>query len=69
MWLSLHLQGGRKGPSGYIVFAGEIRKEIQAANPDMSFGEISKVVGFKVRTSSQISMGLQYNAETNSWKI
>ncbi|KAK2168324.1 hypothetical protein LSH36_18g10050 [Paralvinella palmiformis] len=31
--------------SGYIVFAAEYRKEIAAANPDMSFGEISKLVG------------------------
>ena len=36
--------------SGYITYAAECRKEIQNQNPDLSFGEISKIVGAKVRT-------------------
>ena len=39
-----------KSLSGYILFSGECRKEIQAANPDMSFGDISRLVGLKWRT-------------------
>jgi hypothetical protein len=29
----------------YIVFASEIRKNIQKANPEATFGEISRIVG------------------------
>ncbi|XP_064633737.1 protein polybromo-1-like isoform X4 [Lineus longissimus] len=36
-------------PSGYIVFAGECRKKIQEENSDLSFGDISKIVGTKWR--------------------
>ncbi|XP_074645019.1 protein polybromo-1-like isoform X2 [Tubulanus polymorphus] len=36
-------------PSGYIVFAGESRKTIQDENPDLNFGDISKIVGTKWR--------------------
>lgn len=39
-----------KSLSGYIVFSGECRKEIQAANPDMSFGDISRLVGLRWRS-------------------
>ncbi|XP_036370884.1 protein polybromo-1 isoform X2 [Octopus sinensis] len=39
----------RRQPSGYIVFAGEIRKQIQQENPDCSFGDISRIVGTKWR--------------------
>ena len=38
----------RRQPSGYIVFAGEIRKQISLENPNCSFGDISKIVGTKV---------------------
>ncbi|XP_064474413.1 protein polybromo-1-like isoform X2 [Ornithodoros turicata] len=31
--------------TGYLLFAGEIRKSIVAANPDKSFGDISRLVG------------------------
>ncbi|XP_070193759.1 protein polybromo-1-like isoform X2 [Littorina saxatilis] len=40
----------RRQPSGYIVFAGEIRKSIQNENPDSSFGDISRIVGMKWRS-------------------
>ncbi|XP_025107191.1 protein polybromo-1-like isoform X11 [Pomacea canaliculata] len=43
----------RRQPSGYIVFAGEIRKAIQNENPDSSFGDISRIVGLKWRTLSK----------------
>ena len=45
-------QGKGKGRniSGYIVFAAEYRKEIAGDNPDLNFGEISKIVGAKVRS-------------------
>ncbi|KAK3800671.1 hypothetical protein RRG08_003077 [Elysia crispata] len=39
----------RRQPSGYIVFAGEIRKQISLENPNCSFGDISKIVGTKWR--------------------
>ncbi|XP_046573937.1 protein polybromo-1-like isoform X7 [Haliotis rubra] len=39
----------RRQPSGYIVFAGEIRKQIQQENPDCSFGDISRIVGTRWR--------------------
>jgi hypothetical protein len=50
----LTLQGKPKKkhvPSGYIVFAGECRKKIQEENSDLSFGDISKIVGTKVSFS------------------
>jgi len=34
--------------SGYIVFAAECRKDIQAEYPGCNFGEISRIVGNKV---------------------
>ena len=40
--------------SGYITYAAECRKEIQNQNPDLSFGEISKIVGAKVRIGSSV---------------
>ncbi|CAE1320781.1 PBRM1 [Acanthosepion pharaonis] len=43
----------RRQPSGYIVFAGEIRKQIQQENPDCSFGDISRIVGTKWRNLSK----------------
>ena len=42
----------RRQPSGYIVFAGEIRKSIQNENPESSFGDISRIVGMKVSFSA-----------------
>lgn len=38
--------------SGYIVYAAECRKDIQSEYKDMSFGEISRIVGSNVRFSS-----------------
>lgn len=35
-------------PSGYLVFSAESRKQVQEENPDLTFGDISKVVGQKV---------------------
>ncbi|KAL5013533.1 hypothetical protein ScPMuIL_007803 [Solemya velum] len=35
--------------SGYIVYSGEVRKQIQQENPDSSFGDISRIVGTKWR--------------------
>lgn len=43
----------RRQPSGYIVFAGEIRKQISQENPSCSFGDISKIVGTKWRALSK----------------
>lgn len=43
----------RRQPSGYIVFAGEIRKQIQQENPECSFGDISRIVGTKWRNLSK----------------
>ncbi len=34
--------------SGYIVFAAECRKDIQAEYPGQTFGDISRIVGHKV---------------------
>ncbi|XP_035825265.1 protein polybromo-1 isoform X1 [Aplysia californica] len=39
----------RRQPSGYIVFAGEARKQICQDNPSCSFGDISKIVGTRWR--------------------
>ena len=50
MTFVLILQQKKKAQiSGYITYAAECRKEIQNQNPDLSFGEISKIVGAKVR--------------------
>lgn len=35
--------------SGYIVFSGEFRKIVQQENPECNFGEISRLVGGKVK--------------------
>ncbi|XP_064605184.1 protein polybromo-1-like isoform X3 [Liolophura sinensis] len=43
----------KRVPSGYIVFAGEIRKTCQQENPDSSFGDISRIVGTKWRSLSK----------------
>ncbi|KAK6994776.1 protein polybromo-1-like isoform X1 [Biomphalaria glabrata] len=43
----------RRQPSGYILFAGEIRKQISQDNPSCSFGDISKIVGTKWRALSK----------------
>jgi len=32
-------------PSGYLVFSAECRKKVQEENPDLMFGDISKMVG------------------------
>lgn len=39
----------RRQISGYIVYSGVIRKQIQHDNPDCSFGDISRIVGTKVK--------------------
>ncbi|OPL21151.1 hypothetical protein AM593_00227, partial [Mytilus galloprovincialis] len=41
--------GMRRQISGYIVYSGVIRKQIQHDNPDCSFGDISRIVGTKDR--------------------
>ena len=38
----------RKAPSGYVVFAGEVRKDLLRQRPEAAFGEISKEVGLMV---------------------
>ncbi|CAL8082046.1 unnamed protein product [Calicophoron daubneyi] len=35
----------RKPPSGYVIFAGEVRKKLLRERPDAPFGEISREVG------------------------
>ncbi|XP_067123626.1 protein polybromo-1 isoform X3 [Centruroides vittatus] len=35
--------------TGYILFASEVRKSVVAANPDRSFGEISRMIGTEWR--------------------
>ncbi|RTG89241.1 uncharacterized protein DC041_0001667 [Schistosoma bovis] len=35
----------RKPPSGYVLYAGEIRKKLLQERPDAPFGEISREVG------------------------
>jgi len=44
----------RRLPSGYIVFAGETRKQILKECPQESFGEISKMVGNRWRNLSKL---------------
>ncbi|XP_052070858.1 protein polybromo-1-like isoform X2 [Mytilus californianus] len=44
--------GMRRQISGYIVYSGVIRKQIQHDNPDCSFGDISRIVGTKWRNLS-----------------
>lgn len=31
--------------TGYIIYSGEVRKNIAAKNPDATFGEVSRMVG------------------------
>lgn len=31
--------------TGYIIYSGEVRKNVAAKNPDASFGEVSRLVG------------------------
>lgn len=38
-------KSSKRQVTGYLLFAGEIRKQIVAANPDKSFGDISRLVG------------------------
>lgn len=38
----------RKPPSGYVLYAGEIRKKLLQERPDAPFGEISREVGLLV---------------------
>ncbi|VDK38567.1 unnamed protein product, partial [Dibothriocephalus latus] len=35
----------RKPPSGYVIYAGEVRKKLLHERPDAPFGEISREVG------------------------
>ncbi|XP_050414822.1 protein polybromo-1 isoform X3 [Patella vulgata] len=39
----------RRQPSGYIVYAGEIRKIIQQEHPEANFGDVSRLVGTRWR--------------------
>jgi len=39
--------------SGYIAFSTEARQRIKAANPNATFGEISKMVGAEWRSLSE----------------
>ncbi|KAL5112565.1 Protein polybromo-1 [Taenia crassiceps] len=39
----------RKPPSGYVIYAGEIRKKLLQDRPDAPFGEISREVGLMWR--------------------
>lgn len=38
----------RKPPSGYVIYAGEVRKKLLQDRPDAPFGEISREVGLMV---------------------
>ena len=49
--------------SGYIVFAAECRKDIQAEFPGCNFGEISRIVGNKVCGTNMLMMILQNTVE------
>ncbi|ESO95914.1 hypothetical protein LOTGIDRAFT_176647 [Lottia gigantea] len=42
-------QSVKRQPSGYIVYAGEMRKQITHENPEATFGEISRLVGTRWR--------------------
>ena len=42
--------------SGYIMFAAEYRKDIMNQHKDLSFGEISKIVGQKVRKQYSLTV-------------
>ncbi len=44
----LQKSGKPWAPSGYVVFSTLSRKAVMDANPEMCFGEISKLVGQKV---------------------
>ena len=46
----LQKSGKPWAPSGYVVFSTLSRKAVMDANPEMCFGEISKLVGQKVKT-------------------
>jgi len=37
--------GGKKLVTGYIIYASEVRKHVAEKNPNVGFGEISRIVG------------------------
>ncbi|XP_013402941.2 protein polybromo-1-like [Lingula anatina] len=39
------VQKRNRKPTGYIIYAAEVRKKLKDQHPDYSFGELSKVVG------------------------
>lgn len=42
---SVKKKGSKRLVTGYILFASEVRKSVIAANPECSFGEISRIIG------------------------
>lgn len=46
-------KGGKKLVTGYILYSSENRKSICAANPDTTFGDISRIVGNDWKTLPQ----------------
>lgn len=50
----INVQGksGKKLVTGYILYSSEVRKSIVSANPDSTFGEISRIVGNEWRSLS-----------------
>lgn len=35
----------KRAPTPYIIYCSEVRKDLVAANPEASFGEIGKMLG------------------------
>ncbi|XP_053202089.1 protein polybromo-1-like isoform X2 [Panonychus citri] len=38
-------KGSKRIVTGYIIFAGEVRKSVIQANPDCGFGDVSRIIG------------------------
>lgn len=38
-------KGSKRIVTGYIIFAGEVRKSVIQANPDCNFGDVSRIIG------------------------
>ena len=54
--------------TGYIIFASEVRKSVVEANPDCSFGDISRIIGsqWKILTQEQKGEYEQRAAKQNA---
>lgn len=54
-WLSTQPKLNSRSKSGYILFSAEVRRRIMAEHPERTFGDVSKMVGVEVRTSSFVT--------------